>query len=158
MNCFVRVLLTMMPVDRPLASDWKVSVWSGEETYHTLYSLLQLLVAGKNMFLYKLLQRWSRKTLDWEGALARFHNFLEIANVGEAYLIFEKISVLPKVFSTNSPKRLKTLSVFSKHFLFWQNTFQKCFESVLPQNTFVFCHTPNNCYHICTIRTLLLCK
>jgi hypothetical protein len=70
--------------------------------------------------------------------LARFHNFLEIANVGEAYLIFEKISVLPKVFSTNSPKRLKTLSVFSKHFLFWQNTFQKCFESVLLQNTFVF--------------------
>ena len=40
MNCFVRVLLTMMPVDRPLANDWKVSVWSGEETYHTLYSLL----------------------------------------------------------------------------------------------------------------------
>ena len=35
--------------------------------------------------------------------------FLEIANVGEAYLIFERISVLPKVFSTNIPNRLKTL-------------------------------------------------
>ncbi len=45
--------------------------------------------------------------------------FLEIANVGEAYLIFEKISVLLKVFSTNSPNRLKTLSVC-----------QNCFESV----------------------------
>jgi hypothetical protein len=28
--------------------------------------------------------------------------FLEVANVGEAYLIFEKISVLLKVFSTNT--------------------------------------------------------
>jgi hypothetical protein len=66
-------------------------------------------------------------------------------DVGEAYLIFEKISVLPKVFSTNSPNRLKTLpkcfgktlSVLAEHL------------SVL-QNTLVFCHTPNNCYHICT--------
>ena len=41
------------------------------------------------------------------GAILRAHKkdfgtipyFLEIANVGEAYLIFEKISVLPKVFS-----------------------------------------------------------
>jgi len=72
------------------------------------------------------------------GAILRAHQkkdfgaipyFLEITNVGEAYLIFEKISRLPKVFSTNSPNRLKTLSVFSKHFLFWQNTFQKFFAT-----------------------------
>ena len=36
-----------------------------------------------------------------------------------------------------------------------QNTFQKCFESVLPQNTIVFCHLPNNCYHICTYPTVM---
>ncbi len=41
--------------------------------------------------------------------------FLEIANVGEAYLIFEKISVLPKVHSTNRPHRLKTHVCFAKH-------------------------------------------
>jgi len=41
--------------------------------------------------------------------------FLEFTNVGEAYLIFEKISVFPKVFSTNSPNRLKTLKCFAKH-------------------------------------------
>ncbi len=41
--------------------------------------------------------------------------FLEIANVGEAYLIFERISVLPKVCSTNRPNRLKTLLK-----VFWQ--------------------------------------
>jgi hypothetical protein len=34
--------------------------------------------------------------------------FLEIADVGVAYLIFEKIIVLPKVYSTNRPHRLKT--------------------------------------------------
>jgi hypothetical protein len=67
-----------------------------------------------------------RKTLDWkkrggntEGApkkdFATIPYFLEITNVGEAYLIFEKISVLPKLYSTNRPNRLKTLLK-----VFWQ--------------------------------------
>jgi len=87
---------------------------------------------------------WSSpaETLDWgkkgggntEGAKKKYFGaipyFLEIANVGEAYLICERISVLPKVFSANiSPNRLKTLpvfskSVFAKHF---SKVFQKCF-------------------------------
>jgi hypothetical protein len=41
--------------------------------------------------------------------------FLKIADVGEAYLIFQRISVLLKVYSTNRPNRLKTLKCFSKH-------------------------------------------
>jgi hypothetical protein len=64
------------------------------------------------------------KTLYWggkgggntEGAPKKdFGYFLEIANVGEAYLIFEKISVLPKVYSKNRPNRLKILLK-----VFWQ--------------------------------------
>jgi hypothetical protein len=107
------------------------------------------------------------------GAILRVHKkkdfgtipyFLEIANVGEACLIFEKISVLPKVYSTNRPNRLKTLlKVFwqFKTLLKWllkQNTFEIYLLGLFTPNTFVFCHTPNNCYHICTICTLLLCK
>jgi hypothetical protein len=41
--------------------------------------------------------------------------FLEIANVEEACLIFEMISVLPKVYSTNRPHSLKTQMCFAKH-------------------------------------------
>ena len=58
-----------------------------------------------------------------------------------------------KVKRTVAPTAWKNFLFFSKHLLFWQNTFQKCFESVLSQNTFVFCHTPNNWYHICTYPT-----
>jgi hypothetical protein len=50
--------------------------------------------------------------------------FLEIANVGEAYLIFEKISVLP-MYLTIRLNRLKTLLK-----VFWQ------FKTLLK----VFCH------------------
>ncbi len=38
------------------------------------------------------------------------------------------------------------------------NTFEIYLLALFTQNTFVFCHTPNNCYHICTMCTLLLCK
>jgi len=41
-------------------------------------------------------------------------DFLEIANVGEAYLIFVRISVLLKVYSTNRPNRLETFMCFAK--------------------------------------------
>jgi hypothetical protein len=42
--------------------------------------------------------------------------FLEIADVGDAYLLFEKISVvLSKAYSTNMPHRLKTQKCFAKH-------------------------------------------
>jgi len=41
--------------------------------------------------------------------------FLEITNVGEAYLIFVKTGVLPKALSTNRLNKLKTLKVFAKH-------------------------------------------
>ena len=41
-------------------------------------------------------------------------DFLEIADVGEAYLIFERISVLLKVNSTNRPNRSETLKCFAK--------------------------------------------
>jgi hypothetical protein len=42
--------------------------------------------------------------------------FLEITDVGEAYLIYEIISVLLKVYSTNRPHRLKTqMFCQSKH-------------------------------------------
>ena len=70
------------------------------------------------------------------GAILRAHQkkdfgaipyFLEITNVGEAYLIFEKISRLPKVFSTNSPNRLKTLSVFFKTLSVLAKHFSKVF-------------------------------
>ncbi len=43
----------------------------------------------------------------------------------------------------------------SLHFLSRQNTFQKCFESVLPETTFGFCHTPSNCFHICKYPTVI---
>ena len=85
--------------------------------------------------------------------LTRFDFFLKSPNVGEA---LRKLVSFQKCFQQNSPNRLKTLSVFSKHFLFRQNTFQKCFESILLQNTFVFCHTPTNCYHICPYPTVIL--
>jgi len=79
--------------------------------------------------------------------------FLEITDVGEAYLIFEIISVLLKVYSTNRPHRLKTQMCFAKQKCVLQNTNVFCQSKhicVLNQNTFVFCHTPDNCYHICT--------
>ncbi len=72
------------------------------------------------------------------GAILRKHKnkdfgtipfFLEIANVGEAYLIFERISVVLKVYSTNRPNRLKTLLK-----VFWQfKTLLKvfCFRKTL---------------------------
>ena len=44
---------------------------------------------------------------------------------------------------------------FAKHCLSRKNTFQKYFEMVLPQITFVFCHTPNNCFHICKYPTVM---
>ena len=77
--------------------------------------------------------------------------FLEIADVGEAYLIFEIISVLPKVHSSNRPHRLKTQMCVAKQKCVLQNTNAFCQSKhicVLNQNTFVFCHTPDNCYHI----------
>ena len=85
--------------------------------------------------------------------------FLEITFVGDAHLIFEKIIVLPKVISTNnSPNNWK-------NFLFFQNTFflakhfskvfWKCFVAT-KHKSFVFCHMPNNCYHICTYPTGIL--
>jgi len=40
--------------------------------------------------------------------------FLEITDVGEA-LFLRKISVLPKVYPTNRPHRLKTQKCFAKH-------------------------------------------
>jgi len=53
-------------------------------------------------------------------------SFLEIANVGEAYLIFEKISVLPKVYHNKQAQQNKNtfesvLAIQTKHFLkcFW---------------------------------------
>ena len=55
--------------------------------------------------------------------------FLEIANVGEAYLIFEKNSVLPKVYSANRPHRLKTQMCFAKHKFVLPIKTEKCFES-----------------------------
>ena len=56
--------------------------------------------------------------------------FLEIADVGEAYLLFEIISVLPKVYSTqieNTYVLCKTKMRFGKTHM--------CFAN---QNTFVF--------------------
>ena len=44
-------------------------------------------------------------------------NFLEITDVGEASLIFEKISLLPKVYSTNRPNRFKTLKCIATKYL-----------------------------------------
>ena len=90
--------------------------------------------------------------------------FLEITNVGEAYLIFERISVLPKVYSTNRPNRLKTLlkvfwqfKTLLKVFLQFKTLLKFICLACLLKSLCVFCHTSNNCYHICTIRTLLLC-
>jgi hypothetical protein len=49
--------------------------------------------------------------------------FLEIANVGEAYLIFEKIIVLPKSVFGQQAQQIETLLK-----VFWQfKTFLKCF-------------------------------
>ena len=55
--------------------------------------------------------------------------FLEITDVGEAYLIFERISVLPKVYSINRPHRLKPRMCFAKHTCVLPIKTQKCFES-----------------------------
>ncbi len=64
-----------------------------------------------------------------------------------------KNSVLPKMYSTNRPHRLKTQMCFAKHKCVLQNTNVFCqskHKSLLNQNTFVFCHAPDNCYRICT--------
>ncbi len=52
--------------------------------------------------------------------------FLEITDIGEVYLIFEIISVLPKVYSTNRQHRLKTQMCFAN-----QNTFVHRIKTLL---------------------------
>jgi hypothetical protein len=80
--------------------------------------------------------------------LARFHIFLK-SPMWRSLLIFEKISVLSKVYSTNRPHRLKTQMCFAKHNCVLPIKTQKCFES----KHFVFCHTPDNCF--ASIRTVM---
>jgi hypothetical protein len=66
-----------------------------------------------------------------------FPYFLEITDVGEAYLLFEKINVLPKVYSTNRPHRLKTQKCFAKHYIYIFRRV-KCFAKHFLSNTYVF--------------------
>ena len=73
------------------------------------------------------------KTLDWEkrgggntectlkNCFGTIPYFLEIADVGEADLLFEIISVLPKVYST----QIENTNVF------WQNTNVFCHQTTL---------------------------
>ena len=69
--------------------------------------------------------------------------FLEITNVGDAYLIFEKISILPKVCH----KQAQQIENTFESVLAIQNTFLIFFLlGLFMQNTFVFCHMPNNCF------------
>ena len=68
--------------------------------------------------------------------------FLEIAYVGEAYLIFEKISVLPKVYSTNRPNCLKTLKCFAKVTKVLCKAL-KCFDILCLSIVITYCYAKN---------------
>jgi hypothetical protein len=107
---------------------------------------------------FKLCKRVDQQQESWRAQL----EFL-LSNTKNRQELTEKLrlhssSVLPKVFSTNSPNRLKTLSVLPKHFLFWQA--KPFFKSVLE----VFCRKTLVCFAIrltiviTFVRTLLLCK
>ena len=71
---------------------------------------------------------------------------------------WENYCLLKVISTNNSPNNWK-------NFLFFQNTFflakhfskvfWKCFVAT-KHKTFVFCHMPNNCYHICTYPTGIL--
>jgi hypothetical protein len=87
--------------------------------------------AGKCCNILNLLQ----ETLDLEkkgggNTFGAITYFLEIADVGEAYLLFEIISVLPKVYST----QIENTYVLCKTKMHFGKT-QMCFAN---QNTFVF--------------------
>ena len=40
----------------------------------------------------------------WKNSFGAIPYFLKTADVEEAYLVYEKISVIPKVYSTNRPQ------------------------------------------------------
>ena len=96
----------------------------------------------------------TRKTMDWWGrggnaerALKkRFHIFLKSPMLEKPISFLRKISVLPKVYATKGPTDWKHKCVFQNTNVFCQSKR----KSVLIQNTFVFCHMPDNCYCICT--------
>jgi len=65
----------------------------------------------------------------YKNGFGRIPYFLEITDVGEAYLIFETISVLLEVHFTNRPHRLKTQMCFAIHNCVVPIKTHLCFES-----------------------------
>ena len=104
---------------------------------------------------FLILTSWSSwKTLDWGGKGGGNTKVLVIVDYEKAFLYVEVevVSLPESVFNKQAQQIENTFEIV----LAIQNTFEIYLLGLFTQNTFVFWHTPNNCYRICTIRTLLL--